>query len=283
MAIIIEQFLKRNPYVLIFSISVSIPIIGGILYSLSISGSDFWIRPVYVIYISNLFELIILTYGLTIRYNKFKKVNSVLVLNLAKLKNEVSEKIIQTQETERRRLAQDLHDDLGGTLSAIKGRLSNETVHLETIHLVEKAIEDLRLVSRNLMPPELANEGLVKAISHTIERLQNTFQIEFTYISFGNEVRLSEEKELNIYRIVAELLNNVVKHSKATKAIIQLIYYEKYLLISFEDNGIGINTNENSWGIGLKNINSRVEFMKAKIITDSNATGTTFMIEVLYN
>jgi signal transduction histidine kinase len=132
------------------------------------------------------------------------------------------------------------------------------------------------------MPLELANEGLVKAITHTITRLQNSSQIEFTYIPFGKATQLSEEKELNIYRIVAELLNNIVKHSKATKAIIQLVYHDNYLLISLEDNGIGINTNENTWGIGLKNINSRVEFMKAKIITDSNAKGTTFMIEVSY-
>ena len=61
-----------------------------------------------------------------------------------------------------------------------------------------------------------------------------------------------------------------------------MIYHEKYLLISLEDNGIGINTNENTWGIGLKNINSRVEIIKAKIITDSSIKGATFIIEVLY-
>lgn len=226
-------------------------------------------------YYAPLCEVILLGIGL---FLFFRREREKLLLNLLN----VQEQKLQTQETERRRLAQDLHDDLGGTLSAIKGRMSNEAVHLETIHLVEKAIEDLRLVSRNLMPPELANEGLVMAISHTIERLQNASQIEFTYIPFGNQVRLSEEKELNIYRIMAELLNNIVKHSKATKAIIQLVYYQKYLLISLEDNGIGINTNENTWGIGLKNINSRVEFMKAKIITDSSIKGTTFIIEVPY-
>ena len=157
-------------------------------------------------YYAPLFEVILLGLGL---FFFFRRERENLLMNLL----DVQEQKIQTQETERRRLAQDLHDDLGGTLSAIKGRMVNEAVHLETIHLVEKAIEDLRLVSRNLMPPELVNEGLVKAILHTIERLQNASKIEFTYIPFGKEVRLSEEKELNIYRIVAELLNNVVKHS----------------------------------------------------------------------
>lgn len=233
---------------------------------------------VYLVPFGVLIDSLIITYAQTKRFNIFARERNQYLSELIESKNQ----ILQTQETERRRLAQDLHDDLGGTLSAIKGRIANEAVHLETIHLVEKAIEDLRLVSRNLMPPELTNEGLVKAIFHTIERLQNASKIEFTYIPFGKVVQLSEEKELNIYRIVAELLNNIVKHSKATKAIIQLVYYNNYLLISLEDNGIGINTNENTWGIGLKNINSRVEFMKAKIITDSSIKGTTFIIEVPY-
>ena len=231
---------------------------------------------IYLVPFGVLIDSLIITYAQTKRFNIFAKERNQYLSELIESKNQ----ILQTQETERRRLAQDLHDDLGGTLSAIKGRIANEAVHLETIHLVEKAIEDLHLVSRNLMPPELANEGLIKSIFYTIERLQNASQIEFTYIPFGKEVRFSEERELNIYRIVAELLNNIVKHSKATKAVIQLVFYEKYLLISLEDNGVGIKTAENTWGIGFKNINSRIEFLKAKLIIDSSPKGTTFIIEV---
>lgn len=207
--------------------------------------------------------------------------------NLFKENKEKEKKIlttqIETQEAERQRLAQDLHDDLGGTLSAIKGRISNETTNLETLNLVEKAIEDLRLVSRNLLPPELTNEGLAKAIHHTIERLQSASEIKFTYITFGKQVRMVEERELNIYRIVSEILNNILKHSKATSAIIQIVFYDENLHISIEDNGIGIKTDPNTWGIGLKNIHSRAEFSKAKILIDSNEKGTTIILDVPYH
>lgn len=227
-------------------------------------------------YYAPLFEVILLGIGL---FLFFRREREKLILNLL----DVQKQKINTQETERRRLAQDLHDDLGGTLSAIRGRISNITSNIEVINLVEKAIMDLRLVSRNLMPPELANEGLSKAIYQTIVRLQSSSKIEFTFISFGNEIRLSEEKELNIYRIVSELLNNIIKHSKATTAIIQLVFHEKYLHITVEDNGIGINSNVSSEGIGLKNVNSRAKFITAKIFTDFNINGTTFFIEIPYN
>lgn len=282
-AVVIEQFRKKNSYVWIYAISVSFIVLFGLLLLLpSSSIINIWIRPSYLIPIGNLFELVILAYGLAVRFNNFKKANVRLELSLYNIKSEVAQKVIQTQETERRRLAQDLHDDLGGTLSAIKGQISNELASLDTIKLVEKAIEDLRLVSRNLLPPELENEGLVKAVQHTIERLQKSTKIKFTYITFGQEIRLSEEKELNTYRIISEILNNILKHSQASTAITQIVFYETNLHISIEDNGIGIKNTQETLGIGLKNIHSRVEFLKAKMLIDSSENGTTIIVDIPY-
>lgn len=227
-------------------------------------------------YYAPLFEVILLGIGLALY---FRREREKLILNLL----DVHRQKIHTQEMERRRLAQDLHDDLGGTLSAIKGIMSNVMTNVEIISLIEKAIMDLRIFSRNLMPPELANEGLVKAIYQTILRLQSSSKIEFTFISFGEEIRLSEDKELNIYRIVSELLNNIIKHSKANKALVQLVFHEKYLHVTVEDNGVGINTNVSSEGMGLKNVNSRAKFIAAKIHTDFTMRGTTFFIEIPYH
>ena len=188
-------------YIILSVLAVIFSMITNVLIKLGWIYLPF--ASIYLVPFGVLIDSLIITYAQTKRFNIFAKERNQYLSELIESKNQ----ILQTQETERRRLAQDLHDDLGGTLSAIKGRISNESVHLETIHLVEKAIADLRLISRNLMPPELANEGLIKAIFYTIERLQNASQIEFTYIPFGKEVRFSEERELNIYRIVAELLN----------------------------------------------------------------------------
>jgi signal transduction histidine kinase len=224
--------------------------------------------------------LLIIVSGLVFRSLRLQQKNTLFSFELSKAKTELVKQVIETQETERQRLAKDLHDELGGTLSIIKAKVAQETANSATINLVEKAINDLRLVSRNLMPPELASEGLSRAIYYTLERIQSSSDIEFTFITFGEEQRQNQETELNIYRIVTELLNNILKHSKATKAVVQLIYYAESLSILVEDNGVGIKKNQNDWGIGLKNINSRVEFLNARIHMDFGIGGTTTVIEV---
>lgn len=281
--VIIEQFRKKNSLVKIYALSMLFFVAGAALYVFSVIFDAPWLRSSDFVMVGNLLEVLTLTFGLTIRYNSFKQRSNDLALQLVETQNTVVKQIIRTQEAERSRLAQDLHDDLGGTLSALKGRIANESVQLETLGLIEKAINDLRIVSRNLLPIELEKEGLAQAIRYTIERLQKAIKIEFTYIVFGQEVRLPQEDELNLYRIVAELLNNVVKHADATKAVIQVVFHADYLHISVEDDGVGIKTEKKSWGIGLKNISSRVEFLKARLSIDSSPDrGTTVIVEVPY-
>lgn len=281
--VIWAQFKKNNPLVKIYAVSISFFIVGAILYVLSVVYEIPWLRSSDFVMLGNLLEVVTLTLGLTVRYNSYKEHNSKLALQLSETQNAIAKQIIQTQEAERQRLAQDLHDDLGGTLSALKWRVAVDAPQAEVLDLIDKAIEDLRSVSRNLLPPELAKEGLSRAIRFTIERLQNASKIEFTYIVFGSEFRFSQEYELNLYRIIAELLNNVVKHSKATKAVVQMIFHVDYLHVSVEDNGTGIKTEQNTWGIGLKNISSRTEFLKAHLFIDSSRDrGTTVIVELPY-
>lgn len=222
-----------------------------------------------------LFDILIM--GLSMSYTFFEYKNQNEQLKLKQI-----ESVIQTQETERRRIAQDLHDDLGGTLSVLKGIIGNESAESEVIKVIDKAIGDLRAISRNLLPPELASIGLNQAVRNLVVSMESASKINFTFVSFGEEIRFEENIELNIFRIVSELLNNVLKHSKATKATIQLVYHKSHLFVSVEDNGVGIETDKNLWGIGLKNINSRVELLKAKLIVDSNPTGSTFILEIPY-
>lgn len=267
---------SRNAVVFLF---VILPVhLLKILTSLSISEaihfsfiSNFnlyhlkYIVPVYEFYSLGLAAILIL-------FRNFR--NTSNELNLAQLK------FIAAVETERQRLARDLHDDLGGTLSAIKGKIANEKVSQEAINLVERAIDDLRYISRNLAPPELENDGLIQALHNTIDRIQISSNIKFTFITFGEKQRLNQDIKLNVYRIITELINNILKHSKAQQAIIQFIYYKDSLQILVEDDGVGIKSDKKNWGIGLKNINSRVDFLGAKINIDSSSIGTTVIIDL---
>ncbi|GGD61691.1 two-component sensor histidine kinase [Emticicia aquatilis] len=238
------------------------------------------IRNLLIFFLSSVLLLSIILAIVLHRSLKLRQKNIEFSLELAQTQNQMIKKEIQTQETERQRLAKDLHDDLGGTLSVIKGKIANEKVSQEAINLVEQAIEDLRYISRNLSPPELENDGLIISIKNTIDRVQNVSNIKFAFITFGEKQKLNQDIKLNIYRIITELINNILKHSKAQNAIIQLIYYQESLQILVEDDGIGIKSDKNNWGIGLKNINSRVEFLGAKLDIDSGAKGTTVIIEL---
>ncbi len=287
---LIEQNIKRNAMARIYGLAILFILLGftlnilgrrNVLFDvqeyLSQFGRHFsWIVP------GIFFEQVILAFGLTIRYNVLNRQNIDLTSSLIKVKSETSEKIIHAQEAEHQRLAQDLHDGMGGTLSAIKGRAASENVSEETLELIEKAIKDFRSVSHNLVPSELEKIGLMGSVSQKVESLRNISQTEFIFITFGRQVPLDSKIELNIYRIINELLNNILKHAEASKGVVQLLYFDDYLLISVEDNGKGIETEEKNWGIGLKNVYSRVKHLKSELGVDTGPYGTTIMFKVPY-
>ena len=243
--------------------------------------------------LSILVEIIILTLGLTIRYNYFKVEKDKLEHSLALQQQHTLEKVLSAQEGERRRVAGDLHDDLGGTLSSIKGLLSgigyqNDNSSREMIansqKLLDKACEDLRFIAHDLMPTDFSNTKLHLAIGESISKLNSSSDIEFNYIYVGIYRQFDKYLELNIYRILNELLHNIRKHSRAKHAVIQLIYHEDFLQLMVEDNGCGFDANkeESAAGIGLKNIQSRIEYINGKIYFDSNNQGTTVTCNVPY-
>lgn len=189
---------------------------------------------------------------------------------------------IETQEAERKHIAQDLHDDLGATLSALKGRNKQEEFSEETQNLLNKAITDLRAISRRLLPADFEMFGFIPSVEKYIADCNKQQKLKVTFIAFGEVVKLNTEKELNIYRIITELVNNSMKYSNGKNATVQLIYHQNYLFVSVEDDGQVENKNENNLGIGLKNVISRLEYLNAKIIEKGGANGYSFIFEIPY-
>lgn len=195
-------------------------------------------------------------------------------------------RMLQAQEEERQRLAADLHDDLGATLSVIKGQLQMSHQSSDglkaPIHLMEKAIVDLRHISHHLMPPEFVRLGLIESIREIVRRAEAGSDIYFLFITHGDERRLENEIELTIYRIAVELINNAMKHAKARHITIQLIFYPKQVSLLVEDDGRGypMSVQNEQSGIGLRNIRSRVAYLKSKLQIDSGEKGTTAILEI---
>jgi len=203
--------------------------------------------------------------------------------------------VVSAQDNERKRIAQDIHDSLGSVLSAAKLNLSGleddksrftnaQKEKYETaLGLLDDASSELRNISHNLMPATLLKLGLIAALQNLFDKISVTgVHINFT----AHEVkdRLEEAIEISIYRIILELVNNVVKHAGATDVTVQLIKYPSYINITVEDNGRGFiydQTAAGTKGMGLNSISSRVEYLKGTMDIDlGKGTGTTVMIDI---
>ncbi len=201
--------------------------------------------------------------------------------------------MLQGQEEERSRLAKDLHDGLGGLLSGVKFSLSNMKDNLiitpdnmavfeRSLDMLDTSIKELRRVAHNMMPELLTKFGLDEALKEYCNSINTTNLLSVKYQSIGMDTRIEKSSEIIIYRIIQELLNNIMKHAAATEAMVQLIKEEGRFSIIVEDNGKGFDTGllKNNKGAGLTSIQSRVDYLKGKMDIHSEADkGTLVNIE----
>ena len=220
-----------------------------------------------------------------------KKLQAEKILSLEKEQQVSSlQSMITGQESERNRIAKDLHDGLGGLFSTVKmyfSTLQHEQPILGENPLFQKSMElthtasvELRRIAHNLMPEVLMKLGLINAIQDLCNNINTSRLLNISLQAYGMEKRLNPNTEIMLYRIVQELLNNIIKHAQATEAIIQFNQHQERLNITIEDNGQGFNANEDNTGAGLSTIKSRVNYLNGALNIDSTqGVGTTVMME----
>lgn len=201
--------------------------------------------------------------------------------------------ILKGQEVERSRIAKDLHDGLGGLLSGVKFSLSNMKDNLiitpdnmavfeRSLDLIDTSIKELRRVAQNMMPEILSKFGLDEGLKEYSNSINATKLLEVKYQSIGMEKRIEGSSEIIIYRIIQELLNNIMKHASATEARVQLIKQENRFNIIVEDDGKGFDKTliKSNTGAGLANVQSRVDYLKGQLEIHSEiGKGTLVNIE----
>lgn len=204
--------------------------------------------------------------------------------------------MVNGQETERTRIAKDLHDGLGGLFSTIKmyfsslqyeqPQLKESALFIKSYDMVDTASEEVRRIAHNMMPEVLIKIGLLQAIQEMCNSISAGKLLRVTLQSYGMDKRLNHSTEIMLFRIIQELLNNIIKHAKATEAIIQFNKENNRLTIIVEDNGKGFNTLdvEVKTKAGLASVESRVHYLNGKLSIDSQAqSGTTVMMDFLLN
>jgi len=204
--------------------------------------------------------------------------------------------IIQTEEKERKRFAKDLHDGLGPLLSTVKMSVStlaqlehdksSKEIVENTEMVINEAIKSLKEISDNLSPHVLNNFGLSRAIRNFTNKINATKVLHIKMKSNLGDIRLENNIEVVLYRVICELINNTIKHAKAKKIEIDLNIEEKNLTIVYKDDGKGFQIDKllnqaNNGGMGFSNIYSRINSLKGEINVDSKpGKGTLVNIKV---
>lgn len=209
-----------------------------------------------------------------------------------KVKEAQIEATLSSQESERKRFAEDLHDGFGQLISALRLNMNNfnqnseDEQKLKAFEHSEKILDDMhseiRAIAFNLMPVTLIQEGILEAVKEFSRRINKSDQVKIEVTSFELNTRFTEVFEVAIYRIIQEWVNNVLKYAEASKITIQLDQYETEIVLIIEDNGAGFDKNKlyTSHGNGWRNIQTRANLIKSQIEIDSKAgrSGTSFIL-----
>ncbi len=240
-----------------------------------------------------LIVLLLLIIFFTYYYYTSRQKNLVLQTKSAEQRKNFNSVLI-AQEDERKRIATELHDSVGPLLSISQLYMSevlasekspeSETSYYsrKSYEAIDEACREVRSISHNLMSSVLIRLGLAPACNELVRKIRETKAFDISFINSGYKNRLDESIEVCFYRILQELLNNVIKHSQASKVEVSLSLEHNELKLKVKDNGVGFNVEKTQSfnGLGLQSIYSRLSLINGEIEIDSSNKGTIAQINV---
>ncbi|MDX2190352.1 MAG: 7TM diverse intracellular signaling domain-containing protein [Bacteroidota bacterium] len=281
--VIVSNYVKR-PIVsnLFFTLGFILMLIGAVvnvLREIIPMNTYFWVEHGCMI---GLFVEVLFTgYAIALNLKTLLNDREKLLINSSNHQKELLKTSILAEEKERKRIAEDLHDDLGVLLSIAKIKASSFKSHSTLVDLIDKSLIKVREVTHKLHPSEIDQFGLNAVLEEFLENLRLTVPFTLEY-EVAININVSKEYQVHLFRISTELLNNAVKHSQATHVLFKIETQnkasQKYIRILIEDNGTGIG-NKSKTGLGLLNIESRVQVMGGAIEIENLKKG--LKIEIL--
>jgi signal transduction histidine kinase len=240
------------------------------------------------------FVILFVMYYQKRKFEEEKKLNDI-EKNYSRL---LLDTALNSEETERRRIAQDLHDDIGTMLSLTKLSLNQlskivgdssekeEQIMKKTQSLVEETILHVRRITRELVPTTLERFGLAEAIDEFTHKLEEGTNLVVSFQSNSEDIpRQGQKIELTLYRIMQELVNNSIKHANCTKIEISLEINDQFIGLRVTDNGIGFDPelikSNNLAGLGLLGIESRLAIVSGTVqYGKMGNTGSTALAQI---
>ena len=196
--------------------------------------------------------------------------------------------IINAQEIERYKMAADLHDNLGSKIATLRLYLEsyNDKENFSEFYnklkkLMNDTYNEIRSISKNKNFGAQINKGLIPSTKIIAKQISDSKKIDIQVINVDVNKRIENKLEIQVFRIIQELLTNIIKHSKASEAIVQFSEHDNTLNIIVEDNGIGFDISTSKSGIGLVNIEKRIEKIEGNLVIDTlKGNGTTIILNI---
>ena len=282
-----------SSYFFILLATVSL-IIFGTTFQLFMTG---FLPEVFFTHYSMHFAVVLQSVFLALAVNdKFRIIieeNTLYQVKFNEALNQYSQNLINNIETERQRLAVDIHDGLGQNLLTIRNNILRALKQKEIpikikdifdslLDITTDTLEDTRAMSYNLRPPILNTMGLTVAIQTLTEKMRVSSNLKITLTMDASiDGLVHKDLEINIYRILQEGFNNVIKHAKAKKIDLVILQKNNLLEITFQDSGIGYDQNAKIMGQGILGIKERVALLKGTLTINSDKnTGTSIFISI---
>ncbi len=209
--------------------------------------------------------------------------NRTLLMRNKRMQQSFLQELLQTQERVSKRISKDLHDSVGQSLLLIKNKVL-QNKDMKTAAVVDGVIDEVREISRTLHPFKLEELGLTVTLQSSVEMIDENYDIFISAEIDNIDKVFDQEREINIYRLVQESFNNILKHSNARSAEIKVVNKDQNIEIVIKDNGRGFDVSKEKMSvskIGLKTLTERSKFLKAsfKILSEIDE-GTTLIFNI---
>ncbi len=255
---------------------------------------------IYYTIVIGTFVLIILGVYIIIFYLSYERKKRIHNNEKRLLQSQFTQTLLQTQleiqEQTIKNISQEIHDNIGQVLSLAKLNINtmncDDPVALEgkindSKHLISKAIQDLRDLSRSLNTDYVIEMGLLRSIEYELELIKRTGTLETVLQIEGSTYRLERQQELILFRIVQEILHNIIKHAKATVIDVFVKFEPAMFMLTVKDNGVGFDTGKlkvedySNLGLGIRNMHNRAKMINTDFIMNSSAgNGVTVLLQL---
>lgn len=269
----------------------------GALQRLTLAATVSYLFPPSTFHLGMIMETLVISFGLIYRYRAERNEKMQYLADREALRNNFDKLLLESkfeiQEQTLRNIGQEIHDNIGQVLSLVRMNLTRQTMNLpsgpeqkmldDQVTLIGKAIADLRLLSKLLDADYVLEMGLVKSISSELDQVRKYGAFETALTVEGDELYLEPQKELILFRLFQEVLQNIIKHAQAQKVWVALSVSEQQFSLIIRDDGVGFDPEAmlqkgNGKGMGLKNMYRRAGLLQAAFRISSGEEGTTVSI-----